>query len=561
MSTEVEDAFAAWLREFVTDGVPASGKHKPKKVDGRALGTLIQQRLNAMVSRLAGAWAVFGIAGQSNALGAATDGGGDLTLNPNVFVYRPSTGTIEVADPTKSPFIGSNNAGWQAAKRYQEQYGGNVLLIVIAAGSMPIEQFLPGGDRWTQMTTQVPAALALVGQQYVDRWFWSQGEADYLQNVKWYRNRFEQFLANMKAQSWWLEGHTYMIGTEMAQARGNVSEGQGFTLKLVAETTSDFVMISSYDAGIDPAQAVHFSGAGLDTIGERFKGAASLPYGHAPRPGTPRFARGNLSFIVDSAGTDPDADFSDLFEALIFFSSIRLAFGVVATVTVKGKHSLIGASVQLSDLTGFVFEGVLDEDFEQPDKTDLSPTEATALTFLRGLFLTEIEIANKLFVLNGNNAGTWRKMLWCQNGTAGAISGAILSKEESNNPTRSQSGGSIRCEQIAFHRWQGAQSGAIYISKSDHVDIDSTCLFSHCSIPISAKFGKVEAPGVVFAHSTVRDVRAFRGGYVDIENATTTSASATGYRAESNGYIYAVGAENTGAVSEVTNGIVQTSGA
>lgn len=501
---------------------------------------------------------VFGIAGQSNAIGANTDGGGDLTLNPSVFVYRPSTGTIEVADPTKSPFLGSNNnAGWQAAKRYQVAHGGNVLLVVVAQGSTSITEFLPGGSLWTRMTTDVPAALALVGQQYVDRWFWLQGEADQAQTVKWYKNRFEQFLANMKAQSWWLAGHTYMIGSEMVQARTNSSQGQGFAMRLVAETTADFVMISSYGAQVDPAQSVHYSGAGLDEMGKRFCGTASLPYGHAPRPGTPRFARGNLNFIVDSAGTDPDADFSDLFEALIFFSSIRLMFGVIANVTVKGQHNLIGASVQLSDLTGFVFQGVLVGGFTQPVKGDISATEATARSHLQSKYLTEITIATKLFVLGGNNGGTWKDILLTQTGSAGAISGAILSQEGNNNPTRSQACGSIRLHNIAFHRWQGTLSGAIYATRSDHVET-LDCVFSHCSTAITAANGAfVEAPNAVIAQTT-KGIDASYRATVNALSVTTDSSAANFYSARLGAYVDARSAENKVNKQELTNGIVET---
>ncbi|MFN4296811.1 MAG: hypothetical protein ACK4FB_08205 [Brevundimonas sp.] len=48
----IKDAGASWLREYVTDGVPASGENKPSKAEGRDLFVLIEEEVQAVQSGL-----------------------------------------------------------------------------------------------------------------------------------------------------------------------------------------------------------------------------------------------------------------------------------------------------------------------------------------------------------------------------------------------------------------------------------------------------------------------------------------------------------------------------
>lgn len=499
---------------------------------------------------------VFGIVGQSNALGAAA--GGDMTINPNVFVYRPTTGTIEVCDPTLSPIAGANNnAGFHVAKRYQERHGGQVLLLVIAQGSTAISEFLPGGSQWTKMTTDVPAALALAGQTYVDRWFFSQGESDQGRGTIVYMRDVETFLTNMKAQPYWLAGHTYMIGTEMTDSWLNASQGQGLALRLLAEKTSDFVMMSSFDLPVDAAAPIHFSGQGLVELGYRFADMAMLPYGGGPRPSRFRFATSNIFFTIDPAGGS-DVDFTSFENAMAFFSTIYIeGLNSIATVTIRGQITLvsaIGIRPSLQQGSQWVFVGQLAGGFSQPTKGNISGTKATALTYLRTQYSTEIRSASTLMVLNGMNVGLWKDILFSAS-AAGASAGCLQSNDGS--VSRAHIGGAARLINCAFHGFDGTNGGALILP--NHTDVEGANLtFAHCYNGIVASLGSsVKAASSVFAYCT-RDASATYGAVVDVSNSTTTSSSSSGWLASTRGYVDARGAENIGAVSATTNGIVQT---
>lgn len=47
---EVADAFEQWMRDYVTDGVPASGINPPSKAEGRAIGALIEAYIADQIS-------------------------------------------------------------------------------------------------------------------------------------------------------------------------------------------------------------------------------------------------------------------------------------------------------------------------------------------------------------------------------------------------------------------------------------------------------------------------------------------------------------------------------
>lgn len=47
MTTELEDVFANAFRDYVTDGIPGSGAHRPRKSDARALATAIDTAIAA----------------------------------------------------------------------------------------------------------------------------------------------------------------------------------------------------------------------------------------------------------------------------------------------------------------------------------------------------------------------------------------------------------------------------------------------------------------------------------------------------------------------------------
>ena len=55
----IAGAFTSWLRDFITDGLPASGANPPSKASGRAIGSLIEQATLDAVGAIAagtGAW-------------------------------------------------------------------------------------------------------------------------------------------------------------------------------------------------------------------------------------------------------------------------------------------------------------------------------------------------------------------------------------------------------------------------------------------------------------------------------------------------------------------------
>lgn len=71
----IADGFSTWLRDYVTDGVPASGQSKPAKADGRAIGGVIEAYI---ADKLSGAAAASGsveiIRNVTTATGAVTVG-------------------------------------------------------------------------------------------------------------------------------------------------------------------------------------------------------------------------------------------------------------------------------------------------------------------------------------------------------------------------------------------------------------------------------------------------------------------------------------------------------
>jgi len=54
MANDIYDAFATWMRDYVDNGIPSSGENEPKKLEGRALGVLLQSKHDTLEASTSG---------------------------------------------------------------------------------------------------------------------------------------------------------------------------------------------------------------------------------------------------------------------------------------------------------------------------------------------------------------------------------------------------------------------------------------------------------------------------------------------------------------------------
>lgn len=507
-------------------------------------------------------WIVLGAMAQSNGIGSAV--GGDLTIDPGVMVWHdgldpanPGTAAhIKVADPQAYPFNtgGQNNALFQAAKALRASEQTNVLILAAWRGGQSIERFEadnPNPELWNRVLTW-QAALAAVGLDTVDRVWWALGETDSAMGIKVWQRKFEKVLAQCRAQAWWKKGHTYMLASEPTRHYLNSAQAHGLTLRMVAEKTADVAVISSVDLTTDPPFPIHFDSPGLDGLGKKIEEAVRLPYGRHPAPAYNRQVFASVNFTIDAAGGS-GVDFTDIREAVRFFSTIRLSENGRASVKFgPGEWDLsvgLGLRMALREGSQWEFSGELNATpFVPPVKADISATAATALAYLKTKYLTQFKFPSTGLTLGGTSFGHWRDLMI--HATASVNNSAAIQSRDNQIP-KDSSVGRIRLSNVAIHGYSTTGASAIAMLDGSYCRA-SGLIISHCYIGknaqddsrIAAPGFSPSVPGTVFAHCTI-DSNATGEGSIDSRFSTTTNTG-TNNQATIGGRIDRRLAENPG---------------
>jgi len=260
-------------RDYVTDGVPSSGKHNPVKAD-------IRDTLNARFGSSPEPIVILAT-GQSNVVN-----GGTWTedLPANLYVWNSSTiGTTGTAFASPSSLVASHiKWSWSFAAQIAREFPARkVYVLNIGSAGRTIYHWLPDSpspdpDVYADIQTKVAAALAVLGVDHIDILMWWQGESDALDvandGIALYETNFEAVMARFESETWFRYGTPKVIASVASSAHNGTGtyylQINGVLQDVVANDPS--ARVYSYNGDIPTAywdDASHLLGTGYELAG------------------------------------------------------------------------------------------------------------------------------------------------------------------------------------------------------------------------------------------------------------------------------------------------------
>ncbi|WP_420857402.1 sialate O-acetylesterase [Marivivens marinus] len=217
-------------------------------------------------------------AGQSNMLGAGA--GGDMTIDPNVVAYDWVNGGIVAADYGSAPAGGDgvrtgdalrNNLFFPFANELAASSGQPVLVIAHPVSGSQIQTWLDSGsgENWGALSSDIDAALEMVGQSEVDIVLWHQGESNHSIPTDTYAAMVLELIDQMRDAAWGTPDMNILIGELSRDGVNFVQNAALQTLELLNEDPN-IGFVSSVGLQAFDASGVHFDGASLVEFGIRY---------------------------------------------------------------------------------------------------------------------------------------------------------------------------------------------------------------------------------------------------------------------------------------------------
>jgi len=496
------------------------------------------------------------LTGQSNAIGAGVGGSG--TIPTNVLAWKRLTSVWATPTLGSDPFLstGANNFGIHGAGYIASATGRKVRLILVALGGLPIERWEADDadpSMWTRILAEVPAALAAAGLSYVDRVWWMQGDGAGTVSPFVYRDKLIKVKNQMKAQSWWREGHTYFLAGEYVQDPDNNAQTHALSLHMASEIDKDIGVVSSFGIGAKAGEAIHYSGEGLEKWGPRWGQVSMRPYAPVSEGIEARHCRSSVYFYLKKDGT---GDFDDIRKACDFFSSLTFAPAARCVIDVgEGQWDIPAAGLRLAFTRPDAFEwtGVLASGFTKPVKANFTGTKATDLAMVRAKYLTEIRFVSQGLIPAGNSVGRWNQFLFTA--SAPTLQAACFRDTDPNLPkaTGALVGDISQC---CIFGWDGDQCRAIFLNSPSKIS-NNNVVIAHCTQGVvTLGNGYIAAGGTVFAHNSGFDAVSQYNSMINAFGATTTKTGGGSWSASTFGKIDARTADNIGSVTESSEGKV-----
>lgn len=253
-------------------------------------------------------------AGQSNMLGAGT--GGDMALDGNVITYDWVNGQMIHADYGAAPAGGPgvrtgtalrNNLYFPLANHLAEDLDRPVLVIARPVSGSRIDSWLADGENatpgihWFDLTADVTDVLTSIGQDKIDLFTWLQGESDYPVPHEVFKQKFLDFMAQVRGADW-ADADTAMLIGELSREGVNFNQNRVFQEIELEETDPNLGFVSSTGLSTFDIPGVHFDGASLVEYGyERFWAEYLRILQERAEPGSSDIANSAPEFVQSSA--------------------------------------------------------------------------------------------------------------------------------------------------------------------------------------------------------------------------------------------------------------------
>jgi|GEM_PF-4430327 len=219
--------------------------------------------------------------GQSNMVGRYA--GGDATTNPDVYAWDGSNwvvATLGVA-PFYTITANANNIAHSFARKYQQQYGGEVRIILSAQSAQPIAEWVGSGTAST-MYADAMAQIAASGTTKIDAILWHQGEQDRDLNggsAVQYQADLNTLLTQLRAEPTIGKTVPFIAGALLDEGSNSWDDRNDVLTTL----NGDADIWTGTASGADLASIgdeIHYNGTSLHVLGSEryFEVYESLPY-------------------------------------------------------------------------------------------------------------------------------------------------------------------------------------------------------------------------------------------------------------------------------------------
>lgn len=290
-------------------GNPPSALHEPNPID---IVTLFDETLASVDIALGDRTSPYfgAYIGQSNPASTnAQAAGGDLTVNPNIFILVD--GAWQVCDPENGvgvPVAGRNLIAFQAGKELLRQGYPAAYLVNDAYPEQPISQWVGSGTEsvyYLTLKAKVEAALATpemvaIGKTSLDGFAMIHGESDNgLSGNTSTRDSYAADIETLKSQlraETWFDADTPIALTEIGATNGfNLRNDYFRSIALHSDPYVYVTPTSGLDVGGDNT---HYTGAAINELGKR---TAQNLLALRPRPliANPNVVSGPLESLLD----------------------------------------------------------------------------------------------------------------------------------------------------------------------------------------------------------------------------------------------------------------------
>ena len=222
-------------------------------------------------------------AGQSNMVGAGV--GGDFSMNGNVVAYDWVNDELVLADYGVAPAGGlgvrtgtslRNNLYFSLANHLAETLDQPVLVIARPVSGSSIVSWIEdalnqgSGSLFTNLSTDIADALAMIGQSQIDLFTWLQGESDYPVANETYKQYVLTLLDQIHTSDWGASETAILIG-ELSREGVNFAQNRVFQEIEMSETDPNLGFVSSTGLHAFDEFGIHFDGQSLVEYGyQRF---------------------------------------------------------------------------------------------------------------------------------------------------------------------------------------------------------------------------------------------------------------------------------------------------
>ena len=353
--------------------------------------------------------------GQSNAAGSYS--GGDTATELRCLAWNAEynvTGTAFVtAEEDTAPFA-KNNLGLQAARIVAAELDCAVVILNIAKGSTPIENWLPGAvapspDMYAAIDTEMSAIFTAAGVAPfpIEAFMFTQGgsnesltsltleqRASASDPVNSWASGVLELRDRLMAEDWWGASTKFILGEGGFGDIDRFNSGIAYLLR--SGKYQDLFTVNNRFEPTEPGDDLHFSGASLTRIGEKFAKIVLAP----DTAITPH--------IIDQPMTLPLADFDHDIERAYRYIGQHFEFrddGSVTLemsqdITLSGVISLRGVPKHIS--SRIIIKGSLVGAQGAGEAGDFTSTRATDLATIEALYDYKIDSgAGRAFDVEG----------------------------------------------------------------------------------------------------------------------------------------------------------------